>query len=166
MPSKRLTYPEKQKYNPYRRPDWRWRRANALMASGNYFSKKRDDLGTGIATAFVRERLKSYAEFWARRTRETFRHVAGAEAIFNSWSLTKLEIECRILARQSDVTIGDLMELPPETVQAYHDLFFDIRPDIEATFLHSAPGDRGSNLWPVGVDAGPPGLLPPRSRSC
>jgi hypothetical protein len=147
MPNHHIPFPEQILANPWTPLNWRWQRAYELVTGGEYYSKKRDDAETGVAVAYLRDLNKSATTYWQRKVRDKFRHVAAAAEMFNSWSLQRLEVECRILARQSDVAIGDLMDMPPETLQAYHDLFFAVRPALEAQlFSH----DRAIEAFPCG----------------
>ena len=50
----RPIYPELQAHSPVRPPDWRWRRAQALVAAGRYVSQRRDDADTGRAVRYLR----------------------------------------------------------------------------------------------------------------
>lgn len=127
-----LPYPEQQQYNPFCRPDWRWSRATDLIASGKYFSAKRDDAPTGIAVAYLRETNRCLSELRQKRVKERFLHVAQAHRIWQSAGATRLKIEARILARQADVEIGWEMNLPAATIQAYSDLYYDVRSRIES----------------------------------
>ena len=95
-------------------------------------SIRRDDQPTGIAVSFIRETSRCLTELRLRRVREKFRHVARAHDIWQAGGTEELEIQTRILARQSDVEIGLEISLPAETVQAYADLFFAVRDRLHA----------------------------------
>ena len=127
--------------NPYRRPCWRWDRANDLLAAGRNYSKKRDDPPVGIAMHFLREIRRCLSDARLRRVKQRFRHVHRAHEIWSS-DRQRLELECRILARQTDTAIGLVMDLPSETVQAYRDLFYSIDDRIDAMgyILHRVIG--------------------------
>ena len=49
MTTRDCPYYELQRQNPFRKPSWRWDRANDLVNRRRYYSKKRDDTATGIA---------------------------------------------------------------------------------------------------------------------
>lgn len=126
-------FPEQQRCNPFRSPAWRWDRANDLINTGRYLSRKRDDAPTGIAVDYLREINRCASELRLKRVRQRFRYVVQAHDIWKAATRERLEIETRILARQTDTEIGFEMNLPPETVQAWHDLFFHVRDRISAT---------------------------------
>jgi hypothetical protein len=95
-------------------------------------SRKRDGGATGIAVHYIRELAKCRSELRLRRVRERFRHVVRAHDIWQNGGTEELEIQTRILARQNDKEIGLETGLPPETVQAYGDLFFAVRDRLHA----------------------------------
>lgn len=130
---KSQTYPEQQHFNPQRKPTWRWDRAEHLVRTGRYVSRKRDDIPTAIAVNFIREVNRSVSELRLRRVRDRFRHVDQAHNIWLSAGAEALEIETRILAGQNDTEIGLEMGQPAETIQAYADLFYAVRDRLHAT---------------------------------
>lgn len=117
----------------FRRPHWRWERAQYLVDYGMYVSRKRDDTATGIAVKYLREVARCSIEGRKRRIRSRFDHVDRARHVFEEANEQRLEIETRMLARQPDTAIAYHLDLPPETVQAYRDLFFHIEDRIDAT---------------------------------
>jgi len=132
MRTRSYSFPEQQRFNPYRKPTWRWDRACDLVDSGQYFSKVRDDQPTGIAVNFIREKNRCLSKLRLRRVTKRFCYLAQAREIWEARTATRLEIESRILARQNDVAIGLAMDLPVPTIQAFCDLLFDIRDRIDA----------------------------------
>ncbi len=132
MSKRRTPYYERQASNPLRPPDWRWQRASAIVTAGVYYSRKRDDEETGVAVQYLRELRRSATRFAREVTLQKFAYLSEAEAIHNRATLQRLEIECRILAGQSDVAIENAMDVFAATVQAYHDQFFDVRRCLQA----------------------------------
>ncbi len=132
MPRRRIPWNQQQAKNPFRPPDWRWQRAHDLVTAGRYYSRKRDDDETGVAVQYLREQLRSVTRHAREVTLQKFAFVSEAEALWNSATLRRLELESRILAGQSDVAAGDAMEAFAPTVQAYQDLFFDVRRSLRA----------------------------------
>jgi hypothetical protein len=130
---KSRTFPDQQLLNPWRKPTWRWDRAHDLVRTGRYVSRRRDDIPTAIAVAYIRETNRSLSELRLRRVRERFRHVDQAHDIWQAAGPENLEIETRILARQNDVEIGLEMGLPAPTAQAYRDIFFHVDDRIGAS---------------------------------
>jgi len=130
---KSRSFPEQQQLNPWRKPTWRWDRAEHLVRAGRYVSRKRDDIPTAIAVAYIRETSRCLSELRLQRVRDRFRHVDQAHNIWRSAGAEALEIEVRILARQTDVEVGLEMGLPAATIQAYGDLFYAVRDRLHAT---------------------------------
>lgn len=133
MTTRDCPYYELQRQNPFRKPRWRWDRANDLVKSGCYYSKKRDDVATGIAVAYLRDTARCYSELRLRRVRDRYEHVHEAKQLWEDIDGRRLEIDARILARQNDVEIGLATNLPAVTIRAYADLFYDIRGRIDST---------------------------------
>jgi len=129
---RRMTHCDLQKSHPARSPFWRWSRANDLIEKRRNFSKKRDDLATGVAVRYLRESAKSFSDKRIRRIRTEFRHIVSAQEIWQEAGRTRLELESRILTRQTDLAIHYEMQLAAETVQAYRDLFYDLEDRIGA----------------------------------
>lgn len=142
--ARRLTFPEQQRFNPFRRPSWCWDRAQELIRTGQYYSRKRDDAATGIVVEYLREITQCRSELRLKRIKDRFRHLALAQDIWQSAGTRRLEIELRILARQNDTEIGLEMDIPAATSQAYRDIYFDIEDRIDSTsyILHRVIGIR------------------------
>lgn len=131
MGRKSRPFPEQQRFNPSRRPTWRWDRANDLINTGRRMSRKRDDEATGIAVQFIRETNRCLTEARLKRVQQRFLHLARAQDTWRA-GRQRLEIETRIIARQSDTEIALETGLPGPTIQAYSDLFFHVRDRIDA----------------------------------
>lgn len=132
MPQKRISWYRQQARNPFRPPDWRWQRANDLVTAGRYYSRKCDDEETGVAVHYLRQQRRAVTRHAREVILQTFAYVSEAEAIRNRPTLQRLELEARILAGQSDVAAGDAMGAFAPTVQAYQDLFLDVRRCLKA----------------------------------
>jgi hypothetical protein len=131
--AKRRSFPETQKLNPWRRPEWRWNRACSLVAEGRYASAKRDDQPTCRAVRFVR-RIKRYV------SQRGFRAITKEEPdlvmalrLYQDGGLRQLELHARILAKQSSRAIARSMGLTTPIVETYRTLFFGIDGRIHAT---------------------------------
>ena len=129
---KRTPHYQLHKSHPARNPSWRWDRASNLVQNGRNFSKMRDDLATGIAVRYVREVAKSFSANRLRRIKSEFQHIVTAQEIWQEAGSTRLELECRILSRQTSTAIHFEIQLPAESVQAYRDLFYHVDDRIGA----------------------------------
>lgn len=133
---------EFQQRHPGRLPSWRWVRAQDLVENRRYLSRKRDDRATGIAVTYLREMARCFSEGRLRRVAARFAHVHRARQEWEGLEGRRLEIETRMLARQTDQAIGYELNLPPETLQAYRDLFFhvDDRMHVRSYILYRVIG--------------------------
>lgn len=145
-------YHEYQAQNPFRPPDWRWRRARDLVDNGRYYSKKRDDTETGIVVRYMRARRRYEDRLF--RLKELFPELHAAYGIYEAGKLVEWEIQCRFLARQTPSEIADVMLLRTDAIDMYKSIFFDISDRLEARayVIHSVIG-----LPPVGPP--PPSTL-------
>lgn len=130
---KRKPTPDPQPNLPIRLPDWRWRRAKQLAYGPFYFSKKRDDAPTGVAMQYMRELNQARSESKQLRIKKRYSYLTEAYFLYQSWLRSRLEIEARLLAGQSDMAIALAMKIPPPTVQAYRDLFYHIEDRLLAS---------------------------------
>lgn len=112
-------------WNPMAPLDWRWQIACQIFRG----QARRGDYREPIihdAVACLRQEPSPSAPLvrWACR-------LAGRQ------SLLRWEIEARILAGETDDVIAEKCEHAPEQVRVYEQLFFGVRPFLEATdWLH------------------------------
>ena len=128
-----IRYHEYQKDNPHRPVDWRWWRAQRLVEEGRYASQKRDDLVTCRAVHF----LRALGRAGSRRARSglarSLPHMFGAHQLRTGPWQRRLEVEARLLARQTPTDIAATVGATPEVITLYHDLFFDVEARIHAS---------------------------------
>ena len=129
----RRPYHEYETQNPLRSPSWRWDRAQDLVRHGRYYSKKRDDPQTGEAVRYLRARRRGeyHSHSSGRTKRYSDLHVA--HGIFTENGLRQLEVQSRVLARQTTSEIADAMSMPPGGIKGYKEVFFDLHGCIDAT---------------------------------
>ena len=115
---------EFQRHNFDRPIDWRWDRSWAIIQNRRYCSRKRDDEETRRAVHFLRGLLRQH---------DTLVPFTGMPAMMTAHRIWKeggdrrLELESRILARQSSPEIAYSMEISDDAVDMYADTFFDVR---------------------------------------
>lgn len=126
-------YPEVQRHNPVLAPDWRWQRAASLVSAGRRVSRKRDDEETCRAVAFLRHQSKVVTETASRRLVKRYPDIFLAIKLLHGSPMRRLEVECRILARQPTGLIAELLHVPAKLVRAYRTLFFAIDERIDAS---------------------------------
>lgn len=95
----------------------------ALVAYGAYVTKKRDDAETHRAVKLVRALNSHCTARSARRITRSDPGLMMALKLHESGGLRRLEIQCRILARQSDKEIVRIMGLTLGMTAAYRAFF-------------------------------------------
>ena len=121
-----------QRNNPARRPDWRWARASQLFNDSQYYSSSRDDAATGRALSYLRAFGTSIPSY-RRKLMRGLGDIAAAHEIQGGPSGIRLEIEARILAKQTAQQIGRRVDLPAEAIVAFEQLFYSIADRLDAT---------------------------------
>lgn len=119
--------------SPFRKPDWRWKRACWLMERGKRVSRRLDDDWVRRAKEFVkRQRAASPTTARSSGTSE----AALQEALFLAAEAPdhdRWKVEALLLTRQPFDAVASACRLDIETVEAYHALHFDVRPRLGAT---------------------------------
>jgi len=133
VPRCQMTNPRHAACDPARPPDWRWQRAAAIVAAGQHVSTKREDPPTCQAVRFIRALRRYVSDRGARVLTKRQPEIAMALKLHQGNPLRKLEIECRILARQTPAVIGRATSLPPSVVKAYGDLFYNVQDKLDAS---------------------------------
>jgi hypothetical protein len=118
--------------SPFRSPDWRWCRATAIVAAPRRVSRNREDPTTRRAVSFIRATRKAASEKAHRRIAIAYPDLFTACQLMQNGGRRQLELESRVLARQTSELIGEVMALPLHTVQAFRTLYFDVEDLIDA----------------------------------
>ncbi len=121
--------------NPFRPPDWRWKRAAWLVANKMNASRKRDDGPTCRAVQFMRNLRRVGDDIGCRRLMGRFPDIVLAVKLSKAGPLTVLEMESRILGRQPSELIAEHLEVPITVAEAYRTFFFDVDDRIDSTSL-------------------------------
>ena len=133
--------------NPRRPVDWRWQRAQSILAGGYPLSRKRDDEWVAKAVRFLRAYSLCTAEIefveLSERTPEVFwaYHIWTAVDM-NEGNPFKSEIEARLLSGDDQSRVARRLVTTPEVVAMYERLFFNIneRRDCDAYVMHQVLG--------------------------
>jgi hypothetical protein len=118
--------------DPFSSPAWRWLRASCLAEQGRRASPRRDDERVREALRFCREMRRSLHERGLSSLARRMPTLYQAWCMFQDSSQRRWECEARLLAGQSTPAIADRCGLPGEVVDNFHDLFFAVRPHLEA----------------------------------
>lgn len=130
-------------------PDWRWRRAEALVSGDPHAGRYADDDGTRRALRFLNGEPDP--------TRADIQDAAG---VYQAGGLRRALVEAYLLTELGEAEIGERTGLSDAAVQVYAELFFAVRDDDPLSRYHRAeavhPGDRlrAAVQWgPRGVEA-------------
>jgi len=127
---------------PWGAASWRWHTAQWLIAQGRYVCRRRHGEWIARAVYYLRERRQFSTPRREARTARRWPDIHEALAIQSGPSRRRLEIECRLLARQSPAAVARHVGASPYGVRAYAHLFFDVvgRWDAECYILGQAIG--------------------------
>ena len=161
--------------NPMRRPDWKWLRALDWVRSGNSIDaapRSRDDGEEGVrwiraAADFYRAWSACRSERDQARLAQTMPAIYWARRLYHDDSPTRWAMEAYLLCRETDAQIGFLLGCPPEVVEAFEAVFFDVRSKLQhpdyiinvaiGPQIHQGVGSRDIGaLWKLlGYQGGP-----------
>ena len=125
-------YPEIQRRSPYRPVAWRWQRAQDLVQRGRYFSLQRDDEPTGRAVHYLRALGSCHTERRLEGLARSQADVHAARLLHEGSAPTVVEIQARLLARQTPKEIAAITGVPVEVVVSYEALFFNVVDKLHA----------------------------------
>jgi len=119
---------------PFSPPDRRRLRCEHLISRGCQPSPRYDDEITQQAWQFFHSLSYSQHDDSRHSMTTRFPHIADAHHFYtNAEPLRRAELEARLLANDADdQAIALKLGLSPETVAAYHDIYFDVRPFLDA----------------------------------
>jgi hypothetical protein len=127
-------------HDPFEDLALRWRRSEYLLAHHREPSPRLDDAVTHEAWRFVHDLRRCRDDRDRERLAVDHPAVTAAYQLFNQAATWKrAQMEARLLARENDEMIGKKCQMTPAVVAAYHDLFFAVRPHLQAeTYILSA----------------------------
>ncbi|MHB8736754.1 MAG: hypothetical protein ACYC6M_15735 [Terriglobales bacterium] len=119
--------------DPWKEPARRWLRCQYLLAHGQPPFPTRDDALTWQAWRYCYELERCPDTTDHEQLAQEFPAVAEAYRFHTTAPLLRrAELEARLLADESDDTIGSKLGLSPPGVGAYAALYFDVRPYLQA----------------------------------
>lgn len=112
------------KHHPFRVPDWRWLRADALYSQTDIPRCEDNDEYVVDLIEFLRK--------WRSEKPVPKEKLYAAELYtLEELSLPKWELEARILVNQSPEEISKLLDLPIPTIQLYERWCYDVRDKLQ-----------------------------------
>jgi len=112
-----------------RSPNWRWQRANQLIAEEQRFNAGRDDPETGRAVRYL-QHLSRKPRRGRARGNDTFDDIKSAHALHDRTMGDSLMIECLMLNGADNDQIARQTGQHPNVIAVYGDLFYDVRPHL------------------------------------
>lgn len=123
-----------QKYNPFRRPDWRWERVLEITQKPNGGrSTKRDD-------AYVRQARSFYVRWHNREPEDREPLFLENPGLFLAYQMFEMQtadpdhaliLQSRLLAGMDYVDIAEAMDTMPQMVEWYEAVFFNVRDKLK-----------------------------------
>jgi hypothetical protein len=122
-------------HDPCADPARRWRRCRYLIRHRRCPHPTGDDDVTGECLHYLYERRACREAADRRQLARRHPAVAAAHRFFaHAQPLRRAELEARLLAGQTDEDIAACCGLSAAAVHFFHDLFFAVRPHLEAAF--------------------------------
>lgn len=134
-----MEIPNYLKDSPRRAPHWKWLRAMQIDAGGHRASGRIDG---EVGFEWIRRavRLKRHYEKAGNRPEAMFALIHRDKELFWAHSLwaedkapTRWGIEARVLAGESDEEIANKVGTEPDIINAYINVFFDVRGKMRHT---------------------------------
>jgi hypothetical protein len=121
-------------HDPWKDPAWRWRRCGYLLEHGRRPLWGVDDHPTREAWLFRRELERCRDDADCERVAQDFPAFAEAHDLYTgSASLQRWRLEAYFLAGEDNESITAKCGMTEAAVRAYHDVFFEIRPHLQAS---------------------------------
>ena len=123
--------------NPFRPPDWRWRRAVGIVDGTQPRASRRHDGPAGFkwikrAVAFKQALARASTDLDKRRVALDYQDIFWAHwAWHDPNNATRHQLEAYILAREADWVIGFKCGMTVAQVKAYANVFFDVRDKLD-----------------------------------
>lgn len=114
---------------------WRWEKARWIIERGLHISRRRDDALTVATVRYQHLLARCMAKGVLERVEQEMPAFVQARALSLSPGRQRLELECRLLARQTDQEIAQAMGLSPEVVATFEGVFYAVRDWLHASGL-------------------------------
>ena len=125
-------YPNILRYSFVRPLTWRWDRARHLVGANRNYSRRTDDEQTGKAMHYLRDLRRCHSERQLERLGSHDPDLHLARQLHEAGCNTALEVQARLLARQSVAEIAHFTSVPVSTVATYEALFFNVVDKLHA----------------------------------
>lgn len=119
-------FAEIQRHSFSRTPAWRWERARWLISHEKNFSARRDDFETKSAMNYLRAWNRYRPERRSEKMAREFPDLHSAHCLHDEGGPTRLEVQARLLARQTPEVIAEYVNQSAEVIRSYECTFFHI----------------------------------------
>jgi hypothetical protein len=120
------TYPDIQQHSFLRSPSWRWERAHHLICTGRYATKGRDDNDTRRAVHYLRREQRCLPDRRSQVLGRDFPDLYLAHRLHEQAGPRRAEVQARLLASQTMLTVALRVGLMPEVIATYEKNFFNV----------------------------------------
>lgn len=127
-----IYYPHFITRSPLHTCDWRWQRAQSLVAAGRNYSRRRDDADTGHAVHYLRALARCRRASPTAPLPKCFDAIHSARSIREGDFDARMTLEARLIAGQTSDEIRDRTGVAADVVDAYERLFFNCRDHFDA----------------------------------
>lgn len=110
----------------FKHVDWTWRRANELHEHGAHFIRNFDTRWIQRTTRYLRAQL-GYSVAYSGVPPEDFSDIAAARKVHEEAGLFRDILQAFLLTKLSFAEISAKTGLAPAAVEAYEQVFFDVR---------------------------------------
>jgi hypothetical protein len=120
-------------HDPFKDPCWRWQRAGYLLDHGRQPLQDLDDAVTREVWFFRRSLTQCRTDADREQLARDYPALFEAHAFFTTAEpIRRAEMDAQLLAGSDDFTVAGKLGLSPAAVALYHDLYFDVRPHLNA----------------------------------
>lgn len=118
--------------SPFRPPDWRWKRTNALIAAGKSFFRKKEDEAILMCRDFIRDLDKGNEDPWRKElVYQRWKSIYEAYLIWTQDGKHRAELEARLLCNIRFSEVAKHCSIDKETAQFYEALFFNVTDRLD-----------------------------------
>jgi len=122
----------------FKEPAWRWLRCGYLLDHGRRPLRQDDDL-TRQAWLFHSALQGCHSDADRDQLARDYPGLAEAHAVYTGEPLKRWELEARLLGGDASDSIAARCGLSVQGVEAYHDIFYEVRPHLHAdTYVNTA----------------------------
>jgi hypothetical protein len=125
-------FPAQQRHSVFRSPDWRWKRALAVVDQDVVCSERTDDVPTLRAVEYLRAGEQPLSGSQSPGVVPSDRSLHAAQRLYEARVLSRFIVQARLLARQSPSEVARLTSFEPAVIETFESIFFEVRAHLDA----------------------------------